>query len=739
MGQNFWVLMILVLPAIAAFIGFLRGELHEHFRNAMHLVVYGVVFVIVTLLYQPVSQGSIDIFVPNLMGTGLLLKIDMLRYIFLWLTVFIWPLAMIFSTQYLIRHKNRNRYYALYMLTYFSTLGMFMSENILNLFTFFELMSISSYFLVIHDEDEYAHRAGASYVAMAIAGGLMVLLGILLAYNFADTLVISDMDLKEASQTSRLAIGTLILVGFGIKASLFPLHVWLPKAYTAAPMPATIVLSAVLAKTGIFGIMLTLHFSLDGEPILSYAILILGMLTILVGGVLAMYQRNVKRILAYSSMSQMGYILVALALIEILGSHGGLAVYGALFHVVNHGIIKTLLFIGAGVIYIALHELSINTIYGFGRVKHFLKGLFLLGALAVAGLPGLNGYASKTMIHEALLEAAHEFPGPFFSTMDVLFYLGSAMTVAYMLKFFVAVFVEKNEAFYGQHRHLIKWPVLLPMSILSGAILILGIRPDLVYGPLSQAAQILGATGEVHPHLFAGEALRASGIIFVMGIALYLTFIRLYLRRKVDGHVVYVNPSNNFFRIEEDLMIPLFLGLFKAFSIFFKFFDQWLIRLGELAGKGLRKLSNFSPRMWIEGAGNGVSKAGNNLVQTMEHAASGSFAGPLIEKGDAVLEKMTSEKLTGSLVGKGDAMIEKLSSDKVAEPMHRVGEAVGKMAGKSGEAGAKMMDEGEMTVRKAVYRANRSISTVTYSIFLFGAILVLSFIFIFLNSTLIKY
>jgi hypothetical protein len=186
-------------------------------------------------------------------------------------------------------------------------------------------------------------------------------------------------------------------------------------------------------------------------------------------------------------------------------------------------------------------------------------------------------------------------------------------------------------------------------------------------------------------------------------------------------------------------MIPLFLGLFKAFSIFFKFFDQWLIRLGELAGKGLRKLSNFSPRLWIEGAGNGVSKAGNHLVETMEHATSGSFAGPLIEKGDAVLERMTSEKLTGSLVGKGDAMIEKLSSDKVADPMHRVGEAVGKMAGKSGEAGAKMMDEGEMTVRKAVYRANRSISTVTYSIFLFGAILVLSFIFIFLNSTLIKY
>ncbi len=719
MGYNFWIVLMLVLPGLASLIGAVQGYKFEKLRNALHLLVYVVVFGIVVWLYKPVSQGEIVVFVPNLMGTGLRLKLDMLRYIFLWLTAFIWPLAMIFSTQYLIRHNHRNRYYALYMLTYFSTIGMFLSENILNLFTFFELMSIASYFLVIHDEDEYAHRAGASYVAMAIAGGLLVLLGILLAYNFADTLIISEMNLKEASQVTRIAIGSLILVGFGIKASLFPLHVWLPKAYTAAPMPATIILSAVLAKTGVFGIILTLHYLLDGEPILAYAILILGMLTILVGGVLAMYQRNVKRILAYSSMSQMGYILLGIALIEILGSHGGLAVYGTLFHIVNHGIVKTLLFIGAGVIYIALHELSINVIYGFGRVKHFLKALFLFGALAVAGLPGLNGYASKTMIHEALLEAAHEFPGPLFSVLDILFYLGSAMTVAYMLKFFVAVFLEKNEAYYGQHRHLVKWPVLLPMSILSGAIVLLGMKPEWVYAPLSQAAEILGASGEVHPHLFAGEALRASGIIFVLGFVLYATFIRIYLRRTVDGHAVYVNPSNSFFRLEEDLMIPLFTAIFKGMTIFFRFFDQWLIRLGAFVGESIQKLANVKPGRLVEINNAKLSDAGTHLIESLENASSGKFAAPLIEKGDAVIGK--------------------LSTDKLSEPIHRSGEALSHLAETGAQRGHKIREEGEITVRKAVYRANFNVSTVTYSIFLFGAILVLSFIFIFLNSALIKY
>ena len=144
MGYNFWIVLMLVLPGLASLIGALQGYKHEKLRNTLHLLVYVVVFAIVVWLYKPVSQGEIVVFVPNLMGTGLRLKLDMLRYVFLWLTAFIWPLAMIFSTQYLIRHNHRNRYYALYMLTYFSTIGMFPSVNIINLFTFFELMSIAS-------------------------------------------------------------------------------------------------------------------------------------------------------------------------------------------------------------------------------------------------------------------------------------------------------------------------------------------------------------------------------------------------------------------------------------------------------------------------------------------------------------------------------------------------------------------------------------------------------------------
>jgi NADH:ubiquinone oxidoreductase subunit 5 (subunit L)/multisubunit Na+/H+ antiporter MnhA subunit len=459
---------------------------------------------------------------------------------------------------------------------------------------------------------------------------------------------------------------------------------------------------------------------LDGEAVLTYAVLILGMTTILVGGVLAMYQRNVKRILAYSSMSQMGYILMGIALIEILGTHGGIAVYGTLFHVVNHGIFKTLLFIGAGLIYIALHELSINVIYGFGRLKHFLKGLFLFGALAVAGLPGLNGYASKTMIHEALLEAAVENPGALFKILDILFYFGSAMTVAYMAKFFVAVFIEKNDDYYGQHRHLIKLPVLLPMSILSAAILLLGLKPELVYGPLSQAAEILGATGEVHPHLFSTVALRASAVIFILGFTLYVTFVRFNLRRFVDGRWIYVNPSIEFFNIEDDLMIPLFLWIYKALSFFFRFFDEWLIRAAALVVRMGRSLSQMNPKKIIENRSSEVIEASTHWIEAAEKASAGGYAEKLVQQGDAALEKLSSEELTQSLLKTGTDLKNNLSE-------------------KSANIGREIKSEGEMTIRKAFSTANRSMSTVTYSIFLFGAILVISFLFIFLNSTLVKY
>lgn len=341
MKPTMYLLLILLLPLIGSFIGFIIGRKNEKYRDVFNIAMTAIVLVITTILYKDVVVQQIEISIPYVMGTGLHLKLDMFRYIFVWLTAVIWFLTTLYSTQYLVNHKNRNRYYLFFMLTLASAIGVFISENFLNLFTFFEIMSFTSYALIINDEDDYSHEAGNTYIIMAVTGGLILLMGLFLLYNYTQTLDIGELKASVSNLGDiKYLIVTLIIIGFGIKAGMVPLHIWLPKAYTAAPTPATVVLSAVLAKTGIFGIIVTIEVIMSGDFVISIIILVIGFLNMFIGGFLAMMQRNIKRILAYSSMSQIGYILIGIGLIGILKEDRTIAIYATLYHVINHGILK---------------------------------------------------------------------------------------------------------------------------------------------------------------------------------------------------------------------------------------------------------------------------------------------------------------------------------------------------------------------------------------------------------------
>lgn len=190
-------------------------------------------------------------------------------------------------------------------------------------------------------------------------------------YDYTKTLSITELQVAcQSLGNIKYLISTLIIIGFGVKAGMVPLHVWLPKAHPAAPAPASAILSGILLKTGIFGIIITMEI-MGGDFIIALVILVLGFINMFLGGLLAMFQRNIKRILAYSSMSQIGYILIGIGLMGILKEHRAIAVYGTLYHIINHAIFKVLLFMLAGTIYMVLHELSINEIGGFGKNKRF--------------------------------------------------------------------------------------------------------------------------------------------------------------------------------------------------------------------------------------------------------------------------------------------------------------------------------------------------------------------------------
>ncbi len=587
------LLLLVLIPAFGALVGSIIGRDNESDRDVFNIAITGLELVAITMMFPIVQESTIHLFLPNVMGTGMYLKLDMFRYIFVWFTAAVWFLTTLYSTQYLIKYENRNRYYMFYMMTLSATVGLFLSENLLNLFTFFEIMSFTSYILVIHDEDRFAHRAGVSYLSMAIAGGLIMLLGIFLIYDYTGTLNISAAGiwLTQLGRIKYLIAG-LMITGFGVKAAMFPLHVWLPKAHPAAPTPASAILSGILIKTGLFGIMVTVHMILGADEVIGYVLMALAMVNMILGGVLALFQRNIKRILAYSSMSQAGYILFGIGLACLGGEIKELALMGTLMHMFNHAFFKVLLFMGAGIIYMILHELSINIIKGFGRKKYILKMVFFIGMLGLSGIPGTNGYVSKTILHEALVEAAHEYHTFFFQLAEVVFYAASAMTVAYMLKIFVTVFLEENPEYQGQYKDQIRARALFPMGIISACIILVGVFPGPVLDMVESALKSFNITVHHVPHVFVWEAYKSSLITVTLGFAIYFLFVRRFLYRKMGRKRIYINPTTHWFQLEEHFYVPVLRHSYAVGFFVFQIIDRWVYNLADQTQLMMRRIGN---------------------------------------------------------------------------------------------------------------------------------------------------
>ena len=329
--------------------------------------------------------------------------------IYCYIALFMWCVSLLFSKEYFAHYSHKARYYAFMLITMFATLGVFLSKDLFTLFIFFEIMSLSSYVWVVQEETEEALKAGVTYLAIAVIGGMVMLMGLFLLNHAVGTLKIDELyeavqkAWNEKSQQIYTA-GFLMLFGFGAKAGMFPLHFWLPKAHPVAPAPASALLSGILTKCGIFGILILTTEVFVHDLKWGSVILILGVLGMVTGAVLAVFSVNLKRTLACSSVSQIGFILVGVGMQCFLGEENAFAVEGTFLHMVNHSLLKLLLFNLAGVVYMNTHALDLNTVRGFGRKKPFLMITFLMGVLGIGGMPLFNGYVSKTLLHEAIVE-----------------------------------------------------------------------------------------------------------------------------------------------------------------------------------------------------------------------------------------------------------------------------------------------------------------------------------------------
>lgn len=552
------------------------------------------------ILYLP---GVGQVHWPDICGMGLSFVTGAFRSGYALVTAFLWFVSTLFSFSYMKSHHHQNRYYFFLLLTLGATVGIFLSADFFTMFVFFEIMSFASYVWVAQDEKKESLRAAETYLAIAVAGGLCILMGMFLLYGETGTLSASDGLFGNAAaqkngggQGRVTAAGILMLLGFGAKAGAVPLHIWLPKAHPVAPAPVSALLSGVLTKTGVFGIMLLVLQLFWGKEVFGGLILALGVLTMVTGAVLALFSLDLKRTLACSTLSQIGFILIGLGLAGIFGSRlaGPVQLYqgifplpvenpgegdiaaegylqslgGMLLHMGNHSLIKLLLFCVSGVVLLHVHEQDLNAVRGFGRKKPLLHLLFLSGALGLSGVPLFNGYVSKSLLHEGLLLWQEVSPSLWGKGAEWLFTFSGGLTAAYLIKLYMALFWEKNRdqerqaAFDGKRQYMSRLTALL----------------------LSLTALLfpaIGIGGGIQRGLFAWEALFGSFLSLAIGALVYLLVVRRWMIRKG----VYVDRRLPKRDLEEGLYRPLLRGLGLLLGVVCRLLD----RLPDYLVVGLRK------------------------------------------------------------------------------------------------------------------------------------------------------
>ena len=365
---------------------------------------------------------------------------------------------------------------------------------------------------------------------------------------------------KAQTQTTRYIAGFCLLFGFGAKAGSFPLHIWLPKAHPVAPAPASALLSGILTKAGIFGVLMLSTDLFRGDQLWGRVILYLGCATMVLGAVLAVFSMDLKRTLACSSVSQIGFILVGIGVSTLLRAENALAARGALLHMVNHSLIKLVLFLAAGVVFQNIHKLDLNEIRGFGRGKPLLHFVFLMGALGVGGIPLWNGYVSKTLLHEAILELGYP-------VIEPLFLLSGGLTLAYMGKLYVTLFWQKNQdpacqARFDGMRQYMDPAAAFGLTVSALLLPLLGAVPNRTADRVADFGQAFLAAGELEHRVryFSWENLQGALISVVIGLVVYLVVIRLCRLDQKDRWPWWLDLEDLVYRPVLTAILPVILG-----------------------------------------------------------------------------------------------------------------------------------------------------------------------------------
>jgi hydrogenase-4 component B len=478
------------VPLLGSLLVFAAGRVSEKLRDVCAVLTALVTFGIVFSMYPLVQQGILQYEFDKIMQIRIFFRVDFFGFVFAALMSFIWFLATLYSTAYMEHGHAKNRYYVFLLSTLGHSLGVVLTGDLFGLFLFFELMTFSSYVLVIHEETPDAMAGGKVTLYLGVIGGLCLLMGIIMLNFSVGTMDIVPLYDKIANSTMNpYVVVTLFLIGFGVKAGMVPLHIWLPKAHPVAPAPASALLSGLMIKAGAYGIFRVVgmiftpaEFSETAVPSVvsvnfGYVIIWLAIATMFFGAVMALLSTGAKKILAYSSVSQMGYILLGIGTAAYLGFKGPMGFAGALYHIINHAFFKAGLFMMVGAIYMITHNLEITQVRGMARKVPFIAVTFLIGYAGIGGIPGFNGYASKTILHHALVDAVNLHHSTPLHVAEKIFVVTSALTLCYFAKLFRGLFLGQVPEKYDKKLYRFTWPVYAVLGLFGAVITGIGLFP----------------------------------------------------------------------------------------------------------------------------------------------------------------------------------------------------------------------------------------------------------------------
>jgi len=493
--------LFVAIPLTGAFIDMILGSFIKGFSRCFTQVI--ILALASMSIYSAATTGTnpsvyyVGGWEPvNGIPVGICMVMDGFTVLMLCIINIVGFLSAFYSLSYIKRFTSENFYYALFCLMTAGMNGVVLGGDLFNIFVFLEISVISAYALVAFGVEKNELEASFKYQVLGSLASFFILAGIALIYWKTKTLNIADIrEMLKAGHDRPfyIFVELLILCGFGLKAAIIPFHAWLPDAHSSAPSPISAMLSGVLIKAAGIYVMIRLFFNLF-EINESIAVLIttLGALSMVIGVFLAIGQWDIKRLLAYHSISQMGYVVLSVGMGMILISRGlkheiaMLAVAGGLYHLVNHAAFKGLLFLNAGAIEYTLGTRDLKEMGGLRKSMPATSATSFIASMSISGIPPFNGFFSKLIIIIAAVMAGFYF-------LAFLAILVSIITLASFLKFQRYAFFNRKE---GKEERVVKevpFPMVFSMVVMSLLCLILSLLafPGIRDAILTPATDIL--------------------------------------------------------------------------------------------------------------------------------------------------------------------------------------------------------------------------------------------------------